>query len=254
MNTVSASRAEPARRGDPSPATAHTASILVWDLPVRVFHWLLAASFGGAWITAESERWRLMHVTLGYTLAGLVVFRLLWGVLGTRHARFANFVRGPGSVWRYLRSLVRAEPEHHAGHNPAGSWAIVALMTAALAVAVSGWAVYGDIGGDILEEVHEFAANLMIGIVVVHLAGVVTSSWLHRENLVRAMVTGRKNGRPEDGITAAWRSVGALMIVAVLGFWVAQWQSAPGGAALAAQRAAGVPMTAHRASDLTDDD
>ena len=86
MNTMSASRAETARQTG--------SRVLVWDLPVRIFHWLLALSFAGAFLTAESERWRLVHVTLGYTVAGLVVFRLLWGVLGSRHARFSSFVRG----------------------------------------------------------------------------------------------------------------------------------------------------------------
>ena len=82
--TATAGPGSPARR------------VLVWDAPVRVFHWLMVASFAGAWLSAESERWRLLHVTLGYTLAGLVVFRVLWGLVGTRHARFASFVRGHG--------------------------------------------------------------------------------------------------------------------------------------------------------------
>ena len=90
MNTTSASPADaPDRRG-----TAGR-RVLVWDAPVRVFHWLMVLSFAGAYLTAESERWRLLHVTLGYTMAGLVVFRMLWGLVGTRHARFASFVRGP---------------------------------------------------------------------------------------------------------------------------------------------------------------
>ena len=82
--------------------------VLVWDAPVRVFHWLLAASFIGAWLTAESERWMLVHITLGYTVGGLVAFRVLWGLLGTRHARFGDFVRGPRAVVGYLKSLFGA--------------------------------------------------------------------------------------------------------------------------------------------------
>jgi cytochrome b len=107
-------------------------SVRVWDAPVRIFHWLMVLSFAGAWLTAESERWRLVHVTLGYTMAGLVVFRLVWGVVGTRHARFADFVRGPAAVGRYLRSLLQRRPEPHAGHNPAGGWAILALLVLAV--------------------------------------------------------------------------------------------------------------------------
>jgi cytochrome b len=204
-----------------------TRPVLVWDLPVRVFHALLALSFFGAYVTAESERWRLVHVTLGYTVVGLAVFRLLWGLFGTRHARFGDFVRGPRAVVRYLGSMLRGRPEHHVGHNPAGALAIVAMLGLALLVGASGWASYNELGGDALEEVHEVVANLMLGIVGVHVAGVVLGSWLHRENLARAMVTGQKIGAPEDGIRSAWRSVGVLMLVAVLGFWAWQWRTAP---------------------------
>lgn len=202
-------------------------SVLVWDAPVRVFHWLIVLSFAGAWLSAESERWRLVHVSLGYTMAGLLVFRLLWGFAGTRHARFANFVRGPGAAWRYLRSLFGPRPEHHSGHNPAGALAIVALMALIGVTAASGWATYSELGGEVFEELHEGAANALMALVVVHLAGVVVGSWVHRENLMRAMVTGRKPAEPGDGIRRAWGTLAALMLAAVLGFWWLQWQSAP---------------------------
>jgi len=167
-------------------------AIRVWDAPVRVFHWLMVLSFAGAWLTAESERWRLVHVTLGYTMAGLVAFRLLWGLAGSRHARFADFVRGPRAVARYLRSMLQGRPEHHAGHNPAGGWAILALLVLAALTAATGWATYNELAGEWLGEVHETAANLMLALVGVHVAGVLLGSWLHRENLVKAMFTGRK--------------------------------------------------------------
>jgi cytochrome b len=202
-------------------------SVLVWDLPVRIFHWLLALSFAGAYITAESETWRLLHVTLGYTAAGLAVFRLLWGFIGTRYARFSDFVRGPRAVLRYLASLLRGRPEHHVGHNPAGALAVVVLLGLALLVAASGWAVYNDLAGDWLEELHEVVANLMLGVVAVHVVAVVVSSRLHQENLVRAMVTGRKAGSGSDAIRSAWTSVALLMLLAVLGFWFWQWRMAP---------------------------
>lgn len=221
MNVASASHAERPQ------GTSGSRQVLVWDLPVRVFHWLMALSFAGAWITAESERWRLLHVTLGYTLAGLVVFRLVWGLIGTRHARFASFVRGPGAVTRYLRSLVAGDPEHHTGHNPAGAWAIVALLLLPVGIVASGWTIYNDIGGDWLEEAHEILASGMLALVGLHIAAVLLSSVLHGENLVRAMITGHKAGLPEDGVRAAWRSVAVIMIVAVLSFWWVQWQSAP---------------------------
>lgn len=204
--------------------------VLVWDAPVRVFHWLLALSFAGAWLTSESDGLRLVHVTLGYTLAGLVVFRVLWGLVGTRYARFGDFVRGPSAVARYLGSLLRGRPEHHVGHNPAGAVAVVGMLVLAVAVAASGWATdTGLLGAESFEDVHEAAASLMLALVGVHVAGVLVSSWLHRENLVRAMVTGYKRGRPADAIRSSWRVVAAVVLVAVLGFWWMQWSHAPSG-------------------------
>lgn len=207
--------------------TESRTKILVWDAPVRVFHWLMVLSFAGAYLTAESERWRLVHVSLGYTLGGLVAFRILWGLMGTRHARFASFVRGPAAVMRYLRALLSGSPEHFVGHNPAGAVAIVLLLLLSVAITASGWAIYNDVGGDWLEELHEIAANIMLAVVGVHVAGVVIASRLHRENLVRAMVTGNKEGAPEEGIRRPWRWLAALILAAVLGFWWLQWQSAP---------------------------
>lgn len=221
MNTTSTSRAE-------APATqAAQPQVLVWDFPVRVFHWLMVASFAGAWLTAESERWRQVHVTLGYTMAGLVAFRILWGLVGTKPARFSNFVRGPARAARYVASILRGDAEHHTGHNPAGALAIVALLLLAAGVTASGWAHFNEIGGGAMEEVHEVAANIMIALIGVHLLGVVVGSWVHRENLVRAMVTGRKAGRTQEGARRAWRGVGIALLAAVLGFWALQWGGSP---------------------------
>jgi cytochrome b len=241
MNTVSASRVDDRSGGD------RTQPILVWDAPVRVFHWLMVLSFFGAYVTAESERWRLLHVTLGYTMVGLVAFRIVWGLVGTRHARFVSFVRGPAAVMRYLRSLLQGRAEHHAGHNPAGALAIVALLVLTLAVAATGWATYNEVGGKWFEELHEGAANLMLALVGVHVLAVVLSSWLHRENLVGAMISGRKPGVPQDSVRSAWRTVAALMFVAVLGFWWLQWRSAPDASFAASPAAsAGAKHHGHR--------
>jgi len=204
-----------------------TTKIKVWDAPVRVFHWLLVLSFTGAYLSAESESWRLLHVTLGYTLGGLVAFRLVWGLVGTRYARFANFVRGPQAVLTYLRSLRKGQPQHHLGHNPAGAVAIVLLLLASVAVVGSGWAIYNDVGGEWLSELHDIAANSMLLVVAIHVAGVLAASRLHRENLVRAMVTGQKNGAPADGIRRTRAALAVLLVLAVLGYWWLQWQSAP---------------------------
>lgn len=240
MKTTFAFPAEPAATAV-APPTA-----LVWDLPVRIFHWLMVLSFTGAYLTAETERWRLVHVTLGYTMVGLVGFRIVWGLVGSRYARFSSFVRGPAAVARYLRSLVAGRPEHHLGHNPAGALAIVALLGLTVAIGVSGWSVYNDIGGEWSEELHELAANAMLAVIGLHIAGVLLSSLLHRENLAASMITGRKAGRPEDGVRSAWRTVAVLMLIAVLGFWWLQWQdAAPGGAG----SATGTSLSVHDRDD-----
>ncbi len=229
-----ARHAEDAPASPPAPMSGHAmagsappAAVRVWDAPVRVFHWLLAASFAGAWLTADGERWRLVHVTLGYTMAALVVFRLLWGVAGTRHARFGDFMRGPAAVLRYLRSLAGSRPEHHSGHNPAGGWAVLALLGLTAVTAALGWATYSDLGGEWLEDGHEAAASLLMAVVLVHIAAVLLSSWLHKENLIRAMFTGRKRAVAAEPDARPWRPVAALLLAGVIGFWAVQWQQAP---------------------------
>jgi cytochrome b len=201
-----------------------TDRILVWDLPTRLFHWLLAGTFAGAWLTADSERWIDVHVTLGYTFAGLIAFRLLWGLVGTRYARFSSFVRGPGAVLKYLKSLLTLSPEHHVGHNPAGGWAVLALLGLGIVTAVAGFLTYNDYGGHWLEELHEGAASAMLGLVFVHIGAVVFSSLIHRENLVRAMITGLKRGAQAQAIRRPqWIAAGAL-VLAVAGFWSGAFQ------------------------------
>jgi cytochrome b len=190
--------------------------ILVWDWPVRIGHWLLVGAFALAWITGESEEWRLVHAFAGGTVVGVILFRVLWGLIGTTHARFASFVRGPGAVLGYVTGLLRGEESQYAGHNAAGGWAIVGLLSLGLLAGASGWLVYQDIGGEWLGEVHEALASGMLAVAVLHVAGVVVSSLAHRENLVRAMFTGLKQGRPEEAIANAR----PLMLVLLLG-WVA---------------------------------
>ena len=196
-----------------------TEPILVWDLPTRIFHWLLAGSFAGAWLTADSERWIDVHVTLGYTFAGLIAFRLLWGLAGSRYARFSSFVRGPAAVRRYFVSVLALRPEHHVGHNPAGGWAVIAMLALGAVTALSGYATYQDYGGHSLEDLHEAAASAMLVLVFVHIGAVLISSLIHRENLVRAMITGIKRGVPADAIRRpGWIAAGALVALLV-GFW-----------------------------------
>lgn len=201
--------------------------VKVWDAPTRVFHWLTALSFFAAYLTAESERWRLVHVTFGYTLGALLLFRLFWGVAGTQHARFTSFVRGPGAVLRYVKAMVSGLPEHHIGHNPLGAVAIVLMMGLGVAQLVSGWAVYNELGGEWLAQLHELSANTMLVVVAVHIAGVLGTSYVQRENLARAMVTGMKIGMPEQGIRSTRRVVAILVVIAVVAFWFYQWKTSP---------------------------
>jgi cytochrome b len=195
--------------------------VLVWDVPTRVFHWLLAVSFAGAFLTAESERYRDVHVMLGYTVLGLVVFRLVWGLIGTRYARFWSFAYGPRRVLTYVKSLFTRSPQHHLGHNPAGSWAIYALLALSVLAGATGYATYNDIGGHWMEDVHEAVANTLLGVVCVHIAGVLVSSLLHRENLVRSMLTGYKSAKSGNGIRYRHRLTGAALVAAVAAFWIA---------------------------------
>lgn len=190
--------------------------ILVWDWPVRVGHWLMAGAFCLAWLTADSESYRLVHVFAGAVVLGVATFRLPWGFIGTRYARFVEFVRGPLSVRDYLASLLRLDPAHHVGHNPAGGWAIVLLLGLGIVTALAGWATYNEIGGHLLEELHEGLATTMLLVVIVHLAGVFSGSLLHGENLVRAMFTGKKQGHADEAIASAR----PLALVALL-LWLA---------------------------------
>ena len=198
---------------------ASNSRILVWDLPLRLFHWLLAGSFAGAFLTAESERWRDVHVLLGYTVLVLLAFRVMWGFVGTRHARFASFAYGPSRVASYLRSLATRVPDHYTGHNPAGSWAIYALLASALAAGVTGLAVYQDIGGKWLEHLHESVANAMLAVVALHVMGVISGSLLHRENLPRSMITGYKMGPASDATGSPRRFVAVILLAMIAGLW-----------------------------------
>ncbi|MBL8330492.1 MAG: cytochrome b/b6 domain-containing protein [Rubrivivax sp.] len=240
MTTTSAS---PADALSGSPVLSDPEPTLVWDLPVRVFHGMMVGCFALAWLTAESERWRLLHVSLGYGLLALIVFRLLWGVIGTRHARFSSFVRGPSAVRHYLGSLIGPKPEHHIGHNPAGGWAILAMLGLGALVAATGWAGYQDLAGEWLTEVHEGAATAMLAVAMLHVAGVMLSSWLHRENLVKAMFTGRKACARSEGIGSSRRWMGLLLaagvIAVILGSWSGQASPDAGSPPVAEKRTSG---------------
>jgi cytochrome b len=220
---------------------------LIWDLPTRVFHWVLAASFVGAYLLAEEDGSRSLHVMFGYTVAGLLAFRLLWGFVGSAHSRFRDFAYGPGAAAGYLRDLVRGRARDYDGHNPAGSWAIYALLALAAATALTGWLHYNGVGGETFEEIHEVLANAWLVMVAVHVAGVVVASLAHRRNLVASMITGRHSGGRavatdvagssptpvrDAPATGPRRALGSTLAVAVLGFW--SWAVTTGGGSLLA--------------------
>ena len=195
--------------------------ILVWDMPTRVFHWLQVLSFGAAYLTAFSERWRNYHLALGYILLGLLAFRLLWGFIGTRYARFGSFFFMPKEIITYLRTLFRRKPVHYLGHNPAGSVAVWLLLALGMFISVTGVLALQDNAGDAVIQMHGVATDVMLGMILLHLIGVLVSSILDRENLLRAMFTGYKFAESGIGIQRAYRWLGAVMVVAVIVFWFA---------------------------------
>jgi cytochrome b len=174
--------------------------IVVWDRIVRLGHWVLVVSFIVAYASAESERWRLVHVSSGCLVFAAVVMRVVWGVIGTHHARFVSFISAPKRAITYLKSLATPRPEHHTGHNPAGGWAVVGLLGLSLLASITGWMAYNNVGGAKLGQWHELASNLALALVIVHVAAVVISSYLHKENLWMAMLTGFRQGQLSERI------------------------------------------------------
>jgi cytochrome b len=169
-----------------SPATTR-----VWDLGVRLFHWSLVAMVLGAYLT---EDLRKVHRYLGYVVLALLTFRLVWGLIGGRHARFASFLPGPRRLIAYLRDILSGTERRYLGHNPAGAAMIVALLVTLGLVGGSGYMMGMDqyYGKDWLEELHEALADGLLVLIALHVTGVVLASYRHSENLVRAMISGRK--------------------------------------------------------------
>ena len=187
-----------------------TIEVRVWDPIVRIVHWALAATVLIAWMFDE-PLW--MHAWLGYAAAMLVVVRILWGFVGPEHARFVNFVRGPRIVIGYLAGLIRFSSRRYLGHSPAGGAMIIALLFMIAVTTATGMANLAADRGEgplasviakvepqpgqrhselFIREVHETAANITLALVVLHVCGVLLASFAHRENLVLAMITGRK--------------------------------------------------------------
>ena len=200
-------------------------TVRVWDPLVRVFHWGLVAAFAIAWLTADELQ--PVHELAGYTVAGLVAFRVIWGFVGSRYARFAQFLAGPAATLGYMADTLKGQERRYLGHNPAGAMMIVAILFTLSGTAFTGWLMKepartamlpglpqivapaqadddgdeyrgGDEAEGPLKEVHEALANLMLLLVALHVGGVVLASLRHQENLARAMLTGDKRA-PEPG-------------------------------------------------------
>lgn len=179
-----------------TPNSERTTRVRVWDPLVRVFHWTLVAAFAVAFITEDEVMG--LHIWAGYLALALIGIRLVWGLIGTRHARFSDFVRGPRAVVAYVKDALTFRAPRYLGHNPAGGAMILALLVAVGATGLTGMMLTDAQGfeGEALEDVHEFFAYLSLGLVLTHVAGVLFSSLAHQENLIGAMISGYK--RAED--------------------------------------------------------
>jgi len=202
--------------------------IKVWDPLLRLFHWSLVAAIGFAWITAEgSETW---HEWIGYVALGLIGFRLVWGLIGGRYARFTQFIRGPHKVIEYTKDMLNQREKRYIGHNPLGAMMVIALLATTAATGATGWLMadpgrvamlpenpalvapafpsavsdeHGRGAGtqNSLKEIHEAFANLLLLLIVLHVAGVIYASRRHKENLARAMIVGTKSAAVADDVS-----------------------------------------------------
>ncbi len=202
--------------------------VRVWDIPVRLFHWILVSCFVIAWLTLD-DRYLDIHVFVGYLMVGLILFRVLWGFIGSPYARFSNFSYNWREVSNYLREVLNRRPTHFLGHNPAGSWAVYLLLFLGLLIATTGLLTLGGeerqgpiagllsySQGGLAHDIHEWLAWVMLGMVLIHVIGVLVESLLHRQNLVAAMLTGYKPSAVGAIHTSSHWKVGiALLVISI---------------------------------------
>lgn len=204
--------------------------VKVWDLPTRVFHWTLVALVLAEFFLASDKGLVFrIHTYAGYVILLLVLFRLAWGFAGGEHARFSDFVRPWSDVREHMESLLAPSPPRHVGHNPAGGWMIMLMLVCLTLIVITGMMGAVSEGAVIpmfaglsrgisrpIKEIHEFLGNAMMGLVGIHVLGVVVAWWLTRDNLVRAMIVGTKeswSGSRDARTVGLWR---ALLIIAAL--------------------------------------
>lgn len=205
----------------------------VIDAPTRVFHWLFALSFLGAYLSAEGERWRMLHVTLGYTMAGLLAFRVVYGLVGPRQVRLSALGSKLSGGTAWLRGVWRAPTpgsvNWRQGQNLLMALAVVALMVAVVPVTLTGYASFNEWGGDLLGELHETVGEAFLWLVLAHLGALAVFSLWRRTNLTTPMLTGRTPGRGPDLVkhNHAWLAV--LLALAVVAYIAWEWRQAPRG-------------------------
>ena len=172
-----------------------------WDLLVRLMHWSLAVGIAGAWIT--SGTWARFHEPIGYAVLAIAMLRLVWGFVGGRYARFTQFVQSPAHAARYTWLLLRRGEPRYVGHNPLGGWMVLALLACAIAAATTGWLFTTDRfwGDDTVQSLHFALACALLGLVALHMCGVIFTSFRHHENLVRSMINGDKRAPDEHDVS-----------------------------------------------------
>lgn len=200
-------------------------AVKVWDFQTRIFHWSFAALVILAFVTSEGDAVLSLHIFLGTVLVGFIVFRVLWGVIGSRHAQFGDFVHGPATVSDYAKRLLAFRPPYSVGHNPLGGWMVLALLGVVLVASLTGMMVVEDgyvgplsgFAGGIFGHLHEGLGSFVMVLVGVHVAGVLAHMVISRENLIRSMFTGLKHppqGEPVQNI----RPVGFVRPLIALAF------------------------------------
>ncbi len=207
--------------------------VRVWDLPTRIFHWSLLALILVAWFTGEEEGAAAqIHRYAGEAIAGLIVFRVLWGFIGGERSRFADFAAGPSAIAAHVRDLFSAQPKRHLGHNPLGGVAVFLLLTVVAAIVFTGLFSGGeDASGPFagawgleFSEVHEVLFRVLQGLVAVHLLGVLVESLKAKDALVPAMITGSKVRREDEpGVDAKRASLVALLVALSAGALSSAW-------------------------------